>query len=290
MARITLSCYLRLIFVMCIFAVCDQDLVSQTLSKKDASLFKKAEKQFVTGKYVDAEKNYTQIVLSNEHGRSLKRLGDIEALVRSNSAKALTFYTRALEALKEDLVKAQAGGDMAVISEAEEWLGACEKGISTCGGEIVLSPDNEIPTSEKQLQAYSDSVYAPKTIVYGTSISMEPDGIFLVDMGKKVTFYQNAAVTSYFAYMENPIPSCSIPTANELKAILTAILQSSERANILSGLDWDERESIEFISNDTFFDDVNDHKCKAFSITKDSIIPQETSVDFGGMSSVLLIK
>ena len=307
----TFPSLLKILAAITLILACSEIASAQTLSKSDASLFKKAEKQYITGKFDDAAQNYTQIITASEHGKSLKRLGDIEALVRGNSPEALKYYTRALVALKADLVNAQSAGYLESISDIEEWLGACEKGISTNGGENVQ-------VEEQGSQSYSDSVYAQKPgsgesgyqsqsqdpyqnpvesqvqpekgVITASVIRVDPDGMFLSDMNMKVSFYKNAIITSYFAYTEKPLPKYSLPSSDKLKAILTEILQNSEKYTILAGLEWGDRESIVFITNETFFDDNNDHKCKAFSITKESQKPEETSIDLGDMASVILIK
>jgi hypothetical protein len=278
----------KIIIVIIVFIAGTENGFSQLLSKKDESLFKKAEKQYSMGKFDEADKKYNQILLNVEHGRSLKRIGDIESLIRNNSEAALSNYSRALILLKEDLARLQSTGDLESINEAEEWIGSCEKGISISGGK---KEEFVVETSQKTDNAQLfDSNSSPEIKSMKSEVIIESDGIALPELNKKVKFYENATVTSFFAYSENPLPKTMLPSVDELTKILTEILQSDVKSEILSGLDWGESENLVFITSETFFDEMNDHKCKALSITKDSLVPELIAIDLGEMASVILIE
>lgn len=255
---------------------------AQKLSKKELKLFNKAENLYSGQRYSNAEKLYTKITFSVDHGKSLKRLGDIEILSRENYETALNYYERAKTVMT--LMKDSLG---IVDNDLDIWISECDKGIDKCRQMLPYAGVSETGEGEEP-EAESNKSHGD----YGNSeMAAMVDFMLSLPVSKmNILFYDKGHLTTYYKYNEKPVAGYRLPDETELKKALEEILGSSRKTDILDQLEWAGMQIIHFVSSGTFYNNMNEAMSNGFVISRNSDNPEEMNIGLGDITIVLLIK
>jgi tetratricopeptide (TPR) repeat protein len=294
--------YLKIIVlsVFCLQAAvkCNAQLSQSAVQEK----FKKAEQLYNQEKYSQAEKLYDKIIGQSEHGKSLMRKAEILERTVSKSPLAFSYYWRAISSLRKeaDLLDPEINiGQLENINESIEKciinLNNCRTkagfdDIDICGNsDKSLKNGNPIIRPEGSENAPGEDITSIPEMDDTPAFLREGEIMVLKDKNLRIMFYQKGKATSFLQFQENPVPKWRLPSYEELRTILEFALKNKRTVDVFRDFNWDDRQQINFITNESFTSDQNEQKNTGCIVSRANYTFADAEVEFGESTSIILV-
>lgn len=266
-------------------------------AKKTLRLFNKAEKLYARGKTEKALWTYREIISKENHGRSFKRIGDIE-LMRGDTVAARDILGSSIETLNAELLAMENDGQPdSELEELRSWIMATEEILSAIepkskdSGLLKMQVDHIMKETEFTTTIEDDK---DEEFIADNSITVDirsgVSSIEIYGLDQPVQIYNNGEVTTYYKYNEGALEGWNIPDFETLKSILKVLFGNNNKDSFLSFLRWDDQGSVVFLSVSYYYDEDNTLRYTGYKFSKTSDEPQKVGVDPGDLTSILLVK
>jgi hypothetical protein len=266
----------------------------ENIPEKTQNLYEKAMKLLEKGKEAKAEKQFTKILVREQHGRSLFQVSKIESENGSSPGMILPKLITAHRLMKEEFVWLErSSGNEYDMLKLTQMIEESVEMIHNMGGktleEITLDenpnfdPDNNLPSISE-----SESKTIWNNNNSNVDINIGNDGSIHVDNNTFLLFPQGS-VSTFFLINELLPEGSRLPSEAELEKVLMSLLSSTSGRQYLNDQYHDKRKTLKFISNSLFFDNENNQLVKGFQLKKSGLSLESADIEPGDSSQTFLI-
>jgi len=154
-------------------------------------------------------------------------------------------------------------------------------------GDPIANPSPAVVTEPRR----TTSSPSKESIKESSNNFSEENGVFTIkDENVSFKFFEQGQVTSYTIFARSEYPGFRLPSPKELKTILKAAKENKDGYNLFEKFQWEDRNIVHFLTSDKFTDTNNEQKVKSYMFMKHNYEFEESSVEWGEMVSIILIR